>query len=294
MKETINKPFGELDIEQKIQICTSALSVPQGISKEEAFKRLSEKIDTETVSQPSLRISKGKHAISRFFYSAAAIVVILIACGVIMSMLTKTVTAPRGSHIEYTLADGSTVNLNSDSQIKFKKYRFNKNRTIKLEGEAYFYITSGKTFTVNTYMGSITVLGTAFNVYARDNNFSVNCLRGKVRVDTKDSSAILTKDQGVELSGNVLKEIKEENGSPISWIEGEFFFENAPLKKVIVEVERQFNVTFAEINNQLANKNFTGSFSNQSLDIALDIICTPLGLEYETNNGHNIVLKERD
>ncbi|MBO7523391.1 MAG: DUF4974 domain-containing protein, partial [Bacteroidales bacterium] len=98
----------------------------------------------------------------------------------------------------------------------------------------------------------------------------------------------------VELSDNELREIKEENGSPISWIEGEFFFENAPLKKVIVEVERKFNVTFAEINNQLANKNFTGSFSNQSLDIALDIICTPLGLEYETNNGHNIVLKERD
>ena len=294
MKETINKPFGELDIEQKIQICTSALSVPQGISKEEAFKRLSEKIETETVSQPSPRISKEKHALSRFFYSAAAIIVILIACGVIMSMFTKTVTAPRGSHIEYTLSDGSTVNLNSDSQIKFKQFRFNKNRTIKLEGEAYFDITPGKTFTVNTDMGSITVLGTAFNVYARDNNFSVNCLRGKVKVDTKDSSAILTKDEGVELSGNVLKEIKEENGSPISWIEGEFFFENAPLKKVIVEVERQFNVTFAEINNQLANKNFTGSFSNQSLDIALDIICTPLGLEYETNNGHNIVLKERD
>ena len=292
MKENINKPFGELDIEQKIQICTSALKVPKGMSKEDAFKRLSEKIETGNVSQSSISIAKSKHVISRFFYSAAAVVILLIACGIIMSMLTKTVSAPRGSHVEYTLADGSIVNLNSDSQIKFKQFRFNKNRTIKLEGEAYFDITSGKTFTVNTDLGSITVLGTAFNVYARDNNFSVNCLRGKVKVDTKESSAILTKDQGVELTDNVLKEIKEENGSPISWIEGEFFFENAPLKKVIIEVERQFNVTFAELNEQLSNKNFTGSFSNQSLDIALDIICTPLGLEYETKNGHNIVLKE--
>ncbi|MBP5708864.1 MAG: FecR domain-containing protein, partial [Bacteroidales bacterium] len=143
MKETVYKPFGELDIEQKIDFCTSALNVPKGMSKEEAFKRLSERIETETVSQPSHRISKGKHSLSRFFFSAAAIVIILIACGVIMSMLTKTVTAPRGSHIEYTLADGSTVNLNSDSQIKFKKYRFNKDRTIKLEGEAYFDKTPG-------------------------------------------------------------------------------------------------------------------------------------------------------
>jgi len=56
------------------------------------------------------------------------------------------------------------VVLNSKSTISFNKTDWKNNRQLTLDGEAYFKVEKGSTFTVNTNNGSVTVLGTQFNV----------------------------------------------------------------------------------------------------------------------------------
>ena len=63
-----------------------------------------------------------------------------------------------------TLLDDSQVILNSKSTIVFNENDWKKGRQLTLDGEAYFKVEKGNTFTVNTNNGSVTVLGTQFNV----------------------------------------------------------------------------------------------------------------------------------
>ena len=62
------------------------------------------------------------------------------------------------------LLDGSEVVLNSKSKIEYDEDNWEDDRSLKLVGEAYFKVAKGKTFTVKTENGSVTVLGTQFNV----------------------------------------------------------------------------------------------------------------------------------
>ena len=55
-------------------------------------------------------------------------------------------------------------------------------RDLTLEGEAYFKVQKGQTFSVNTTDGVVKVLGTHFNVKQRNNYFEVNCYEGLVSV----------------------------------------------------------------------------------------------------------------
>ena len=72
--------------------------------------------------------------------------------------------------------------LNSKSTITFNKHNWDTNRTLELNGEAFFDVEKGNTFTVKTSQGNVSVLGTEFNVNASVDFFRVSCYEGKVKV----------------------------------------------------------------------------------------------------------------
>ncbi len=63
-----------------------------------------------------------------------------------------------------SLPDASEVNLNAMSTLSFNKSNWDDNRAINLEGEAFFKVAKGKKFDVITEAGTVSVLGTQFNV----------------------------------------------------------------------------------------------------------------------------------
>ncbi len=151
-----------------------------------------------------------------------------------------------GSHKEYQLPDGSKVTLNADSKISWSGKKFTNDRHINLDGEAFFDVTKGSAFTISTGTGKIKVLGTSFNVYARDNSFKVSCFTGKIMVSAGGKTVTITPGESAELSGSDLNYYPDENlDKTTGWINGEFYYENTSLKIVFEEIERQFNVKFA-------------------------------------------------
>ncbi len=170
--------------------------------------------------------------------------------------------------ITFELPDGSEVVLNAKSEIIFNEKNWDSNRSVNLKGEAYFKVEKGNNFSVITSNGEVNVLGTQFNVNSSDTYFEVICYEGKVKVTNNKNDYLLNPGNSVrKINGNLIEENLTDNLYP-SWTKGESSFVSVPLKYIILELEKQYNI---EINaNKIDNKRlFTGSFSHNNLKTAL-------------------------
>ena len=131
-----------------------------------------------------------RHAIPRL--GQASIVMAVIAIGVatafwlrpdpLLSSNNFYATAV-GQQLSVTLADGSVVLLNTNSQINVN-YN-NEYRNIRLlQGEVHFTVAKGaaRPFRVYAGNGRVQAVGTAFSVYIKDNSINVTVTEGKVEL----------------------------------------------------------------------------------------------------------------
>ncbi|MFR5660861.1 MAG: FecR family protein, partial [Butyricimonas faecihominis] len=79
-----------------------------------------------------------------------------------------TLRVPRGGEYTLVLADGTTVYLNAESELRFPKQFKGKNRKVYLTGEGYFDVQRNETqpFIVEAQQVEVRVLGTSFGVRA--------------------------------------------------------------------------------------------------------------------------------
>jgi ferric-dicitrate binding protein FerR (iron transport regulator) len=285
--------FSGMRLEQKIMSRASKLRLPDGISSSEALSLLKVRI-AESESEKSKSGSNSK-IISRQVYIVSSIAAGLLMLFGIWQLWLKNpainVIAQKGSRVEYRLPDGSDVNINSDSRITWDKRDFKNDRHLSLDGEAFFSIAKGTPFTISASRGNIRVLGTSFNVYSRPDAFKVSCLTGKVIVTTGTQSVTILPGESAEIKENDLVSYADSRiNSATGWVNGEFNFDDSPLSRVLEEIERQFNVKFTGLDSN--SRYFTGSFTNKDLNAALDIVCIPLGLNYEIGNKGEIFISE--
>ncbi|QYJ67361.1 FecR family protein [Flavobacterium litorale] len=215
---------------------------------------------------------------------------LLVALGVsyfFYATHTTNQSATLGEHTEFLLPDNSTVILNADSEATFKTWNWNNNRTIKLDGEAYFKVAKGKKFDVVTNLGTVTVVGTQFNVKAREDRFDVTCFEGKVMVKSNGKEILLTPGQSAIFEGGNNLNVPLEDDVQPGWINYEVNFYNEDLYNVIAEMERQYNVTINLKQGEYSS--FTGPLPMNDLDTALDNITTAYNLKLE-KAGDKIVL----
>lgn len=191
------------------------------------------------------------------------------------------------------LPDNSEVAINNNSEIKYQKWFWKNNRTIDLKGEAYFKVAKGKTFEVNTNLGKVTVLGTQFNVNAKDNTFEVTCYEGKVKVKYKNQELILTKGMLVTFENDSKKEGKTTLSMP-NWAsdEIEMSFTNQNLKTIITDIENTYNVTI-KTNTIATEQLFTGKLPSNNLDVALQIIASTYHLQINKSNETSFELVKK-
>ncbi|WP_290700166.1 FecR family protein, partial [Lacinutrix sp.] len=141
------------------------------------------------------RINKKKKKTQQLYkqiaLSAAAVVTVLLMLNLFVSTNKFSYSTEYAEHKSINLPDGSEVILNAKSQLTFNKKTWNNNRELYLNGEAYFKVKTGNTFTVKTDNGSVLVLGTQFNVNAYNEDFKVNCYEGEVKVISNNNTTVL-------------------------------------------------------------------------------------------------------
>ncbi|MDX8340608.1 FecR domain-containing protein [Draconibacterium sp. IB214405] len=245
-------------------------------SKADVWDELQRKID----DKPAYVIPKHQNWIQ---WAAAAVALIILGVGGVFSYYQTTIECQPGEHRVAELPDGSTVEMNAASKLVYYPLKWSLQRKLKFEGEGFFNVEKGSPFTVHSVNGTTRVLGTSFNIYARNENYRVTCLTGKVQVTApNDEKVILLPQNHVELEEGklvVTKMFKTEKA--ISWKQNYFFFAGRPLKEVIDEIERQYAVTI-KLDPQLNNRNFGSNFSKQySIEDVLDFVCKPMNLKFE-------------
>lgn len=226
------------------------------------------------------------------FLKIAAVIAVLFTVYLFINSLDTTIETKIAEKQYFLLPDDSKVVLNANSTINYNKKDWKKSRELTLNGEAYFNVSKGKKFLVITQLGIVNVLGTQFNVLARDDNFYIKCYEGLVSVSFNDTIIKLSAGKKLKIENGVLIKHYKNNTSSPGWIANESSFENTTLAIVLKEFERQYPIKITTKNINL-NKRFSGSFTHNNLNLALKSVCDPLNLSF-TINGEDVTIYAKD
>lgn len=214
------------------------------------------------------------------FYRVAAVLVIMLTSSYFLFFNNiKSFETQIAQTKTITLPDNSEVVLNAASKLSFNEKKWADKRTLTLDGEAYFKVQKGQTFSVNTDAGIVTVLGTQFNVKERKNYFEVHCYEGLVSVTHNNETVKLPPGKTFRVINGNIENIEDFDAKNPSWIQQESSFNSIPLDQVIAELERQYDIKI-KIEGVDTSKLFTGSFTHTSEKIALQAVTIPLQLSY--------------
>ena len=189
-----------------------------------------------------------------------------------------------------TLPDKSKVILNAVSTISYHEDKWNDQRKVRLDGEAFFKVAKGKKFDVITSAGEITVLGTQFNVSNRDAYFEVSCYEGLVGVTINNGYHQLKGGEALRVLDNQLIKVSVTSDNP-DWLQHRSNFKSTPFRLVIAELERQYgkNISLKNIDSDIL---FSGNFVHSDLNAALQSITLPMQLTYKIQNNTITLSKE--
>lgn len=274
----LSKPNSDEKNLEMVSTAFRRLNVPATKTKEEAWQMLLEKME-ERASSPVIQ----HHRIGKFVaMAAAAIMGLFIVTWFFLKSDERKISTGYGEMATVYLPDSSVVILNSGTTIWYSPNSWSKQRLVRMQGEAFFKVKHGRKFSVIASKTITSVLGTTFNIYARDTEVSVTCLTGKVQVKSKVSGMTTLLLPGAKAKVNrtgVLQTGKASINNEAKWVEGKFYFQQDGIGRVFDEIERQFKVKIVYGGSRL--RTYTGFFTNSSLNEALNLVCIPMQLRYE-------------
>ncbi|NOQ72092.1 MAG: DUF4974 domain-containing protein [Crocinitomix sp.] len=201
---------------------------------------------------------------------------------------------------EIILTDGSVINLNAHSTLKYPVEFTGATREVELSGEAFFDIAKDAShpFTVHTSFEDVSVLGTSFNVraYADESNSEVSVTTGKVKVDNGTANKILLPNEKVVVdhSSGVMEHQITENLNENAWLTNVMVFEDAQMPDVLEDLETYFDLEFTVENAELLNCPFDANFNfaeGDNLSTVLTTISKVFGVTpEETSEGDYILV----
>lgn len=212
---------------------------------------------------------------------------------------------------EVVLADGTRIVLNINTQIKV--WFDEKRRLIDLSrGQAYFSVAKDKKrpFTVNFGKGSVTALGTEFEVYRRMDDVTVSLIEGSVKVQSHALSGVaqnapsperevmitanpnsisipqlLVSDHGMsDIAHNPLEEIS-------AWQKDRLVFNDLPLEAALREVNRYSAHQIIIGDPTLREMRLSGVFPSNDSQIFIRALRTYYDITVERDQRKRIILR---
>jgi len=208
------------------------------------------------------------------------------------------VTASSTQKKQIVLADGSTIWINSSSQIKYLSGFKSKLREVYLAGEAYFDIKHdvSRPFIIHTGKVVTTVLGTAFNIKEDKHSHTVvvTVTRGKVSVaNGSQPLGTITPNQQITFNTVTDKHVQHgiDAGKVIAWQENYIHFNDVTFAEAAAQLQQRFKVKITFANERIKNCQFTGAaLKQEKLDNILKVICAFNKAAYQTKADGTIVI----
>jgi Fe2+-dicitrate sensor, membrane component len=285
-----NKEIAELVYH--IYYSTETLNRMQQINTVEGLKKVKKKILNR----------KRKTIISKIQRIAALLTIPLLATIIYLLLDKKSddfleLRTNPGMIASFQLPDNSKVWLNSSSYLKCPVEFSGSNRSVYLEGEAYFSVEKDdkKKFVVETTSDvKVEVFGTQFNVeaYPKDNEITTTLVFGKVEMkylslENKDASQRL--EPGEKAIYNVKNREFNHTKASVSvataWKDMKVILRKTPIEEMIKILTKRFDVDFSILNDELRKGVYTGTFDEQQLPDILESLKLSTGIHYRITDS---------
>ena len=185
------------------------------------------------------------------------------------SPIFNTLQIPRGGEYFLTLADGTEVWLNAETEIRYPVQFTGDKRVVYLDGEAYFTVAPDKSkpFTVVSTHASVSVLGTQFNfrAYPDERDVQTTLVSGSVIMQSekyKQQIKLIPGEQGV-LEKNSAKLTKQKVNTYLytAWKDGRFAFRDARLEDLFNILARWYDLSVFYQSLEAKDIRFTGDLN---------------------------------
>jgi len=210
----------------------------------------------------------------------------------------RIISTEAGNRTVVILEDGTEVTLNASSELRVRNDFNTKGRHVSIQGEAFFKVNSDPSvpFFVHVGNASIGVIGTEFNVRAREDESSIEVLvrEGKVSFvkDSSYHSARIDTNSYLLQANNLLRadkvsghiEIQKTNViRHLVWLEGGLYFQSMPFYRVVDELQKHYDVKIIIKDKKLLNIPYSGMFNKARIDEVLYVVAQTMGLEVRFN-----------
>jgi transmembrane sensor len=194
----------------------------------------------------------------------------------------------------YTLDDQSEIVLNKHSKVKLASNFNEKERKVKLDGEAFFDVSKNpnKPFIIEANDVTVTVLGTSFNVHTSPKFTEVVVETGKVNVSKGLQQYDVTPNQRLIFYKGKNDAIVVDNTTKLYqyYRTHQFVCESTPVSDVVGTLQRAYDTKISIAHEDIANATITATFhTTQSLDAILNTIAQTLNAKVLLQNGGYIL-----
>ena len=197
----------------------------------------------------------------------------------------STIYAPLGSRVAFSLPDGSTGHLNSGSTLTYS-IPFAKNRSVELQGEAWFDVVHDEhhPFEIGAGTSAVRVLGTSFNVsaYEKEGFIEVVLADGSIefRANQSASFILLNPDERLLFNGESINIEKTDPSKYKGWTEGKLILRGDNMADVARRLERWYNIEVEVVDATLNDYIFRATFEDDSLKEVLRLLSMTSPIRY--------------
>jgi len=238
---------------------------------------------------------------------AATVSVVVIGTAMLMRHPAWTSTVPdvvvlttsRAEDREVSLSDGSQVTLGAQSRLDVDMTSTARNVAVD-SGEAFFKVAhETRPFVVRAGNGTITALGTAFNVRAHEGRVVVTVTEGRVKVTDRagnegGAEAVTYLGAGEQMTyERVTKAVRAVDPTiATAWRSGRLKYLNEPLRFVIPDVARYTRRQIIVADSSVGEMLYTGTVLPGELDDWLTSVSRAFPVDVQRTSDA-IVLKSR-
>jgi transmembrane sensor len=225
--------------------------------------------------RPSIRTpprpNSSKNALVMCIAGALSVVVLVgaLAGNYLRSPQGQLIETPKGGQEKLALADGSQIELNTDSAIRLDIGSVYRSVEL-IRGEAFFEVKHDavRPFVVTVAGHTITDLSTKFLVRATPDSLRVALLEGRARLEgisgiSQQHAVVLsTGDVAVATveATRVLKKSNRELSDSLAWQHGLIVFHNTPLVDAVAEFNRYGGAELVVADRGAAKLTINGTF----------------------------------
>ncbi|HEY5237953.1 MAG TPA: FecR domain-containing protein [Rhizomicrobium sp.] len=233
--------------------------------------------------------------------AAMAIVAIVASAAMafyVLSPREKAYATGLGGHQTVRLADGSRIELNTDTNLRVLEGR--ESRTVWLEkGEAFFQVKhdAAHPFVVLAGNRRVTDIGTAFVIRRDTDRLQIAVVEGRVRLDAQGRNAaphseLLSKGDvmvasagGLSMANRSARELTNDLG----WRRGLLIFRHTTLAAAADEFNRYNREKLVIADSAVARLTLNGTFRTSDVRQFIEVAQAVFGLHVE-NRGHDAVI----